>query len=90
MTTLAHVFSQPLGVAGHVPGDVVDPVVWREELVQVDHSWVELFTQNLLMFPFFPFLWHKRGVRGIAHAHDVGPAKTKLKKKKEKRKKCYS
>lgn len=55
-TTLAHLMSQPLGVAGHVPGDVVDAVVWREKLIQVDHSWVELFTQNLLMFPFFSFL----------------------------------
>lgn len=48
--------SGPLSVAGHVPGDVVDAVFWREELVEVDHSWVEFLAQNLLMLPFFTLL----------------------------------
>lgn len=47
---------QPLGGAGHVPGNVVDPELRRQELVEVEDSWVELFTQDLFMFPFFPFL----------------------------------
>lgn len=54
--TLLSRLSGPLGVAGHVPGDVVDAVFRREELVEVDYSWVELLTQNLLVFPFFTLL----------------------------------
>lgn len=46
----------PLGVAGHVPSNIVYVVVGREELIQISHSAVQLFTQNLLMFPFLTFL----------------------------------
>lgn len=52
--------SEPLGVAGHVPGDIVNAVFWRKELIEVYHSRVELFTQNLLMFPFFTLLQRKK------------------------------
>lgn len=51
---------QPLGVACHVPGNVVDPELRRQELVEVDDGWIELFTQNLLVFPFFSFLQSNR------------------------------
>lgn len=47
---------QPLGVACHVPGNVVNPELWRQELVEVDDGRIELFTQDLFVFPFFPFL----------------------------------
>lgn len=47
---------QPLGVAGHVPRDVVDGELRRQELVEVDYGWIELFTQDLFVLPFFPFL----------------------------------
>lgn len=47
---------QPLGVACHVPGNVVNPELWRQELVEVDDGRIELFTQDLFVLPFFPFL----------------------------------
>lgn len=63
---LLHILCQPLGVAGHVPGDVFNAVVWRQELVQVGDSWVKFFAQNLLMFPLLTFLWHKADTRYVA------------------------
>lgn len=48
--------SVPLGVARHVPGDVVDAVLGREELVEVEHRRVQLLAQDLLVFPLFTFL----------------------------------
>lgn len=68
---------EPLCVARHVPGNVFDAVVWREELIEVEHSRVELFTQNLLVFPFFTFLQHKRDTY---HTHNLSPLIKELQK----------
>lgn len=67
------IVSAPLGVACHVPGDVVDAVVWWEELIQVDHSRVQLFTQYLLMLPFFSFLRRNKETHSCHMFHVTDP-----------------
>ena len=46
----------PLGVPGHIPGDVIDGVLRRKELVEVEDGWVELLAQDLLMLTLLTFL----------------------------------
>lgn len=49
----------PFGVTGHVPGDVVDAVLRRQELVEVNDSRVQLLTQDLFMLSLLPLLGTK-------------------------------
>lgn len=52
----------PFGVLGHIPRNINNGVLGRQELVQVGHSSDQFFTQNPFMLSFLSFLYQKANV----------------------------